>query len=67
MMNRYLVVARGSTCPRARSGGDESFEEQRRANYERDDRERENWRFSGARDGRARLTFDRTRYVDPAE
>lgn len=66
MMNRYLVVARSSTCPRARASVD-SFEQLRRANYERDDRERENWRFATARDGRGATTVRRTRYVDPAE
>jgi hypothetical protein len=67
MMNRFLVVARDSTCPRHKSGGECSFEERRRANYERDDRERENWGRHGIRAGRPVATFDRTRYVEPAE
>ena len=66
MMNRYFVVARGSTGPRSSPDGEPSFEELRRANYERDDRERENWRFGGQRPQPA-SPFDRTRFVDPAE
>lgn len=65
MMNRFLVVARSSTIPRAKVS--DSFEDLRRANYERDDRERENWHFNGAPRQTATATYDRTRYVEPAE